>query len=62
MGRGRFAALLTLALGIAAPAAAKGDQRRHQQQRRSGTCLFIEKISGEDLEAGQDAKSLQVST
>eukprot|EP00752_Nemacystus_decipiens_P006046 g5457.t1 len=51
--------LLTLFLALSSPHAAKGGHPRRDKGQRPGTCIFIEKVSGEDLEAGQDAGSLR---
>lgn len=50
--------LLVVALGLTAPATVTASRRL--QEGTAGTCLFIEKKSGQDFEAGQDAASLQV--
>lgn len=57
MGHGPLA-VVTLGLALVAPITAKAS--RGLQEGTAGTCLYVASISGESLNTGQDAESLQV--
>eukprot|EP00752_Nemacystus_decipiens_P018377 g16486.t1 len=55
MERGPLVALFTLALALVAPAT---NGSRHLQEGATGTCVWVEQVSGRALQDGQDAGSL----